>query len=129
MQASLAGRGKRIILLSSSTTIIRCRVLLIRRFFRAATAFRRLICHLHLDIKHTVSSIITHHTSQATILRRQHYTYIELPPLYMFPCLLTRDDNDKFGDFVTDSPLAELGHDLLDVGFHLVVGCDCGGLG
>ena len=44
----------------------------------------------------------------------------------MFPCLLTRDDNDEFGDLIADGPFAELGHDLLDVGFHLVVGCDWG---
>jgi len=47
----------------------------------------------------------------------------------MLPCLLTRDDDDEFGDLVADGPFAELGHDFLDVGFHLVVGCDCEGLG
>jgi hypothetical protein len=53
------------------------------------------------------------------------YAYIELPSLDMLSSLFTRDDYDEFRNFAMNRPLAELRHDLLDVGFYLVVGCYC----
>lgn len=50
--------------------------------------------------------------------------YVELPSLHVLSCFLTRDDNDEFRDLLAGGPLVEAGHDLLDVGFHLVVGRD-----
>lgn len=47
--------------------------------------------------------------------------YIELPPLDVFACIFTRDDNDDFGDFALLHPFLELRHDLLDVRFDLIV--------
>lgn len=50
--------------------------------------------------------------------------YIELPSFDVFAGFFARDDYDEFGDFAADHPFIELGHDLLDVRFDLVVGCD-----
>lgn len=53
-------------------------------------------------------------------------SYVELPPLDGLAGFLARDDDDEFGDFAARHPLVELGHDFLDVCFHLIVNCDCG---
>ena len=34
------------------------------------------------------------------------------------------DDYHELGNFAADHPFVELGHDFLDVGFDLVVGCN-----
>lgn len=34
------------------------------------------------------------------------------------------DDDDELGDLAADHPFVELGHDLFDVGFYLVIGRD-----
>lgn len=51
--------------------------------------------------------------------------YVELPSLDRFAGFFACDDDDQFGDFAARHPLVELRHDFLDVGFHLVVHCDC----
>lgn len=45
----------------------------------------------------------------------------------MLPRLLARDDHDKLGYLPSNHPLVELRHDLLNVGFDLVVGRDLDG--
>lgn len=40
----------------------------------------------------------------------------------MFTGFLVRDDNDKLRDLATRHPFVQLRHNLLDVGFDLVVG-------
>lgn len=51
-------------------------------------------------------------------------TNVELPSLDVLAGFFACDDNDEFGDFAAGHPFVELGHDLFDVGFDLVVGCD-----
>jgi len=122
-RASKSQRGSKRNLLSS-TTIIRRRILLIRRLLRPTLAFcRRLIRHLHLHTSQ-ISAPFTNHASHIPCCHIQRHTHVKLPPLHMLPCFLARDDNDQFRDLVANGPLAELGHDFLDVGFYLVVGCD-----
>ena len=48
-------------------------------------------------------------------------TYVKLPPLNMLASLLARDNNDQLGNLGLLHPSTELVHDLLDVGFNLVV--------
>lgn len=48
--------------------------------------------------------------------------YVKLPSLHMLPGFLARDNHDKLGDLSTNHPLIQLRHNLLNVGFHLVVG-------
>lgn len=42
----------------------------------------------------------------------------------MVASLFVSDDDDEFGDFATRHPFIELGHDLFDVDFDLIVDCD-----
>ena len=59
------------------------------------------------------------------LLRRPvEYLDIELPPFEMFASLLARDDNYQFRDLAARHPFVELGHDLLDVCFDLIIGSD-----
>lgn len=51
--------------------------------------------------------------------------YVELPSLHMFAGLLARDNYHKLRDLSSLHPFLQLGHDLLDVGFDLVVGRNC----
>lgn len=48
--------------------------------------------------------------------------YVELPPFNMLPGVLVCYDNHQLADLSSHHPLVQLGHDLLDVGFDLVVG-------
>lgn len=50
--------------------------------------------------------------------------YIELPSFHMLSGLSAGDNQDQFRDLSAHHPLIELRHDLLDVGFDLVVGGD-----
>ena len=43
----------------------------------------------------------------------------------MLTGLLTGDNDDKFRDFTARHPFVELGHDLLDIGFDLIIRGDC----
>lgn len=52
-------------------------------------------------------------------------TYVKLPSFDMFASFFTGDNNNKLRDLATSHPLVELGHDLLDVGFDLVVRGNC----
>ena len=47
---------------------------------------------------------------------------VELPAFDVFASVLVGDDDDEAGDFATDHPFVELGHNFLDVSFYLVVG-------
>lgn len=51
-------------------------------------------------------------------------TYIELPSFNVLASLLACDDYHQLGDLATNHPSIKLGHDLLDVGFDLIVGRD-----
>ena len=48
--------------------------------------------------------------------------YIKLPSFHVFASLLVRNNHDKLRDLATHHPLVQLRHDLLDIGFDLVVG-------
>lgn len=50
--------------------------------------------------------------------------HIELPSLDMVASLLVRDHHNEFGDLPTNHPFVELGHDLLNISFDLVIGCN-----
>ena len=54
---------------------------------------------------------------------------VELPALDVFAGFFAGDDDDELRDFAADHPFVELGHDLFDVGFDLVVGGNWGGGG
>lgn len=43
----------------------------------------------------------------------------------MLACVFICNDDDKLGDLAADHPFVELGHDLFDVGFYLIIGRDC----
>lgn len=58
----------------------------------------------------------------ATFLPPLDETYVELPALHMFSCVLACYDYDELRDLPSDHPFVELGHDLLYVRFDLVVG-------
>lgn len=49
---------------------------------------------------------------------------IKLPSLNMLPTFSTGDHNNEFRYFATNHPLVELRHDLVDIGFDLVVRSD-----
>lgn len=51
--------------------------------------------------------------------------YVKLPSLDIFARLFVGNDDDEFGYFATCHPFVELGHDLFDVGFDLIIDCDC----
>ena len=48
--------------------------------------------------------------------------YIKLPPFEVLAGVLARDHDDKLAEFPTQHPFLELAHELLNVGFDLVVG-------
>ena len=48
--------------------------------------------------------------------------YVELPALDVLAGVFVGNDDDELGYLAADHPFVELGHDLLDVGFDLVVG-------
>lgn len=52
-------------------------------------------------------------------------THVELPSFNVLARLFAGDDDDQLADFAADHPFVELREDSLEVGFHLVVGCDC----
>jgi len=47
--------------------------------------------------------------------------YIKLPSLDMLASLFTGYNNNKLGYLAAGHPFVELGHDLFDVGFDLIV--------
>jgi hypothetical protein len=51
-------------------------------------------------------------------------TYVKLPSLQILTRILACNDYDELADFTAQHPLTELAHELLDVGFDLVVGSD-----
>ena len=51
-------------------------------------------------------------------------TNIELPTFNVLACVLAGNNNDELGNLTTDHPFVELGHDLGDVCFDLVIRCD-----
>ena len=48
-------------------------------------------------------------------------TNIKLPSLDMFSRVFIRNYNNEFGDLAAHHPVFKLGHNLLDIGFDLVV--------
>lgn len=52
---------------------------------------------------------------------------VELPPFHVLAGLFVGNDNHQFGDLPAAHPLVQLGHDLFDVRFDLVIGGDCDG--
>jgi hypothetical protein len=49
------------------------------------------------------------------------YLDVELPSFDMFASFLACDDDHQFGYFAIDHPSVQLGHDLFDVGFDLII--------
>jgi hypothetical protein len=53
-------------------------------------------------------------------------THIKLPSLHVIASLFVSDDHHELRDLAPVHPVLQLAHDLLDVGFDLIVGRHCG---
>jgi hypothetical protein len=52
-------------------------------------------------------------------------THVELPSLHVLARLFASYDNHELGDLTPVHPLLQLAHDLLDVGFDLIISGHC----
>lgn len=95
----------------------RCIVLFVSAFSLAGfTAFGPLVEYLYLSCTSAPIS---------RSLGLDLLAHIKLPSFDILCSLFRCYHNDELRDFAPDCPFAELRHDLLDIGFYLVVIGDC----